>query len=136
MNPILANLPFNNENKKKARNILSFYDMRFDDCNINLDCNMQKWKTSIEKLESNTNLVINKKDKKILDKLSDVPTIVYDNLMLGLQKMFRYKNEIYKYNLCLPIYYYIKSEINDNDEIRILHNKINSILDCIDIIED
>lgn len=139
LNPLISCLPFNsdkqNEAKKRAFHTLQFSDIRFKECKINLDQSDEKWKQAKDEYERNTTVIVNKDDENILKNLSNIPTIVYDNCLLGLQKLSKYKNEKYKEKLCLPLYYYIKSELSDNDEIRILHNKISSILDCIDLIE-
>mgnify|MGYP001149447481 CR=1 FL=1 len=46
-----------------------------------------------------------------------------------------YDNGIFKESVCLPVYYYITQERDDDVEVRLIHNKLNSILDCIDAIE-
>lgn len=139
LNPLISCLPFNsdktNEAKKRTFDTLQFSDIRFKSCNIKLDQSDEKWKQAKDEYDLNTTVIINKDEENILEDLSDIPTIVYENCLLGLQKLSKYRNGKYKEKLCLPLYYYIKAELSNNDEIRILHNKISSILDCINLID-
>jgi len=134
LNPVLASLPFNsnkyNEGRKKIKDKLFFDDIRFKNLNLKTDTDKTKYNEVAEIRKANTTVIY---DKNYTDR-GTVEEIVYDNCLLGIKKFSEIMDEKYKYSICLPLYYYINAEKDDDVEVNLIHNKINSIIDCIDAI--
>jgi len=136
LNPLMSCLPFNAEKHNKNRILAQdtlLLDERFKNCKIIMDTDLTYYNKARSECEKNTRIVINKKDEREIKRLGSIPEIVYDNCLLGLQKLMEYKGGIFK-EMCMQVYFYLCAEKNDNDEVRILHNKIWSILDCMSAI--
>ena len=135
LNPILASMPYNadknNVSRNNAENIMQIED-RYKKCKLSLNSDITRYVNAQKIRESTVEKIITENDKDEIENLGTIPDIVWDNCVLGIQKLLKYKNGRFKNTLCLPIYYYILSEKDDEVDIRITHNKIWSVLDCID----
>ena len=132
LNPLLLLIPFNAEKTNEALRLskdILVIDEHYKDCIISIDSSMTKYNEAMNKYFNNTKTIINKNDKNEINSLGSIPEIVYDNCIVGLQKLSQIYNGLYR-NMCMQIYFYLQNEKEDTDEVRILHNKIWSVLDC------
>ena len=134
LNPVLAMLPYNakryNETREKVKDTIRYDDIRFKNFKGILDTNRTKWEEA-EKIKAK-NVKINYSTNYI-DRGKEID-IVFENCMLGIQKLNNLFEEKIKDDICLPLYYYVHAEKSDDVEVRVIHNKINSVIDCIDAI--
>lgn len=134
LNPVLAALPYNtnryNETRKKMYDNLLFDDIRFKDCKFQLDTDKSNWEKAEQECRKQSKTIRNKSFKD----RGSIPSLVFENCVLGLQRLANYQGGKFREELCLPLYYYILAEKSDDVEVRLIHNKVNSVLDCIDAI--
>lgn len=134
LNPVLAMLPYNtnryNETREKMRDKIWYEDVRFKNFKAILDTDRTKWEEAEREREKNSTV---KYDSGYINR-GRVEDVVFENCIFGIKSLSKIMNGKYKYDICMPLYYYVNQEKRDDVEIRITHNKINSILDCIDAI--
>lgn len=134
LNPVLASLPFNNNKFTKAhekmKDKLFYSDERFKNLNIKPDTDRTKYNEAAEIRKKNTH--ISYSDSYVNN--GTIEEIVFDNCLLGIKELSEIMDGKFKYDICLPLYYYINAEKDDDVEVRIIHNKVYSILDSIDAI--
>lgn len=135
LNPIIASVPYNtsryNNTRKQIFSKLLFEDIRFKECEITINKDRSKWELAQEENLKNSKFI----KSSSWQERGSIPDLVYENCLFALQRLSMYDNGIFRETLCLPIYYYIVNEKNNDVEVRLIHNKLNSVLDCIDAIE-
>lgn len=134
MEPLLGRFPFNsdknNDALKAAIPNLIHPEYHQNNSENVIDYDLEKWYNALLEKKRNSEEVFTYDE----DSIDDVPTIVYQNCILAIQKLAKYRRGRYIDKICIPVYYYLEQEKMDQDEVRILHNKLNSTLDCIDLL--
>lgn len=134
LNPVLAALPYNNSKLNdaykimKENNSLFYDDERFRNLNLKTDTDKTEYYEAEKRRTANT---VVEKDANYRDR-GDVKDVLFENCLLGIQRLSEIMDGKYKYTICLPLYYYINAEKDDAVEVGLIHNKVYSVLDCLD----
>jgi hypothetical protein len=137
LSPKLANAEFNsaknNENYEKYRKYQFCTPDDFKEKRTELNKNDTKWTHSYENNMKNTTYFFEDKNDRVFTG-KEIEQVVYDNIILAIKKLHSISNEVFDRLIVIPSFYFIKTEKNNVDEMRLLHNKLNSLLDVLDII--
>lgn len=146
LNPLLAVLPFESKSdmaeKAKIKDTL-IVDQRFKDITIHLNDDRNKWEQA-KKSKASSRKIVNSSDelKEILLTNSEKGKALYNDLVVRFRELMQYKDGVYKDLIGIDLYYWIKcqeksvSVNNISRSVRFIYNKIVSVIDQINIIEN
>lgn len=143
LHPVLGNAEFNSKSNNDNLEIYKKYQyltpINFKNLKITLDKDRTKWNNSYKKNEQNKKYINENTGEEINSAVhnkkinEEIKEIVYDNILFALKKLKSLNNERINRLIIIPTFYFIKTEHNNDTEMRLLHNKLNSLLDVLNI---
>lgn len=130
LNPILSTIPYekkeNNEEYKRIKDTLLNQEPRLKNIKITLNKNEEKWRKANEEKEKVTKYKGNKKITCSQEKR-------YEELIDAFQYVMKNVTPSFREAVGEPIYHWIMLNKENNTNVTVLHNKIYSLLDQINL---
>jgi len=133
INPRITQIPYQNDRynteRIRLKRQLLMEDSRYRDFPIDAKPDLEAWKKAEEERPKNRGTVITwEENEQINEEVRELPEKMYHALLCNLRDLLLAEPELEKM-IGTALFYHIQSNQRDNGVIRVLYNKVTSVLD-------